>query len=456
MSTKYDVIVIGTGQAGPSMATKLAQAGKKTAIIERKLFGGTCVNVGCIPSKTLIASARAAYIARRAADFGVIIGGDIAVDMKKVKARKDAVVKQSNEGVTNWLKKTANLTVIEGHARFIGPNKIAVNDLEIEAEQIFINVGGRALVPKIPGLEAVSYLTNSSIMEIDFLPKHLVIIGGSYIGLEFAQMYRRFGSQVTVIEAGPRIIAREDEAVSRAVQELLESEGVQFKLSAQNLKFEKCDDEISVGFDKAEPILGSHLLLAVGRLPNTDDLGLEKAGIETDSRGFIKVDDQLRTNVPGIWALGDVNGRGAFTHTAYNDFEIAAFNLLEKDDRKVSDRISAYALYTDPPLARIGMSESEARKSGKKILSSKMLMSRVGRARERGETTGFMSVLVDADTLEILGASLFGIEADEVIHSLLDIMYARKPYTVISRAVHIHPTVSELIPTLLQALKPLV
>jgi pyruvate/2-oxoglutarate dehydrogenase complex dihydrolipoamide dehydrogenase (E3) component len=456
MSTKYDAIVIGTGQAGPSMATKLAQAGKKTAIIERKLFGGTCVNVGCIPSKTLIASARAAYIARRAADFGVIIGGDIAVDMKKVKARKDAVVKQSNEGVTNWLKKTANLTVIEGHARFIGPNKIAVNDLEIEAEQIFINVGGRALVPKIPGLEAVSYLTNSSIMEIDFLPKHLVIIGGSYIGLEFAQMYRRFGSQVTVIEAGPRIIAREDEAVSRAVQELLESEGVQFKLSAQNLKFEKCDDEISVGFDKAEPILGSHLLLAVGRLPNTDDLGLEKAGIETDSRGFIKVDDQLRTNVPGIWALGDVNGRGAFTHTAYNDFEIAAFNLLEKDDRKVSDRISAYALYTDPPLARIGMSESEARKSGKKILSSKMLMSRVGRARERGETTGFMSVLVDADTLEILGASLFGIEADEVIHSLLDIMYARKPYTVISRAVHIHPTVSELIPTLLQALKPLV
>jgi pyruvate/2-oxoglutarate dehydrogenase complex dihydrolipoamide dehydrogenase (E3) component len=456
MSTKYDVIVIGTGQAGPSMATKLAQAGKKTAIIERKLFGGTCVNVGCIPSKTLIASARAAYIARRAADFGVIIGGDIAVDMKKVKARKDAVVKQSNEGVTNWLKKTANLTVIEGHARFIGPNKIAVNDLEIEAEQIFINVGGRALVPKIPGLEAVSYLTNSSIMEIDFLPKHLVIIGGSYIGLEFAQMYRRFGSQVTVIEAGPRIIAREDEAVSRAVQELLESEGVQFKLSAQNLKFEKFDDEISVGFDKAEPILGSHLLLAVGRLPNTDDLGLEKAGIETDSRGFIKVDDQLRTNVPGIWALGDVNGQGAFTHTAYNDYEIAAFNLLEREDRKVSDRISAYALYTDPPLARIGMSESEARKSGRKILSSKMPMSRVGRARERGETTGFMSVLVDADTHEILGASLFGIEADEVIHSLLDIMYARKPYTVISRAVHIHPTVSELIPTLLQALKPLV
>ncbi len=453
MIEKYDAIVIGTGQAGPSLAVKLAAAGKKTAIIERKLFGGTCVNVGCVPSKTLIASARAAHMARRAADFGVIVSGPVEVDMRQVKARKDAVVQQSNHGVTKWLKSTANLTVIEGHARFIGSKKISVNDRELEAEQIFINVGGRALIPKIPGLENVSYLTNSSMMEIDFLPKHLIIIGGSYIGLEFAQMYRRFGSQVTVIEMGSRIIAREDEAISQAVQNCLESEGVQFKLGAQNLKITPESNQIAVSFDRSTPVIGTHILLAVGRIPNTDDLGLEKAGIETDERGYIKVDDELRTNISGIWALGDVNGKGAFTHTAYNDYEIVASNLFEKDHRKVSDRILAYALYTDPPLARIGMNEAEARKSGRKILTAKMQMSRVGRARERSETTGFMSVLADAESQQILGASFFGIEADESIHCLLDLMYAKKPYTIISRAVHIHPTVSELIPTLLQSLK---
>ena len=458
MSEKYDAIVIGTGQAGPALAVRLAKAGRKTAIIERKLFGGTCVNVGCVPTKTLVASARAAYLAHRAADFGVMIEGSVRVDMARVKARKDAVVKQSNEGVTAWLKGTPNLTVFEGHGRFESAHAVRVNDALLEAGEIFINVGARASVPDIPGLTDIAYLTNSSMMDIDFLPEHLIIVGGSYIGLEFAQMYRRFGSRVTIIENGPRLIAREDEEISAAIQAVLEGEGIEFKLNAQCMSVAKHGKDITVNLncaDLSQKVTGSHLLLAVGRVPNTADLGLVKAGIKTDEHSYILVDDQLRTNVAGIWALGDVNGRGAFTHTSYNDYEIVAANLLDHDQRRVTDRISAYALYIDPPLARIGLTEREVKALGRPALVGRMLMSRVGRARERGETLGSMSVLVDAQTKKILGAALLGIEADEAIHALLDVMYADAPYTVIQRAMHIHPTVSELIPTLLSDLKPL-
>ena len=458
MPERYDAIVIGTGQAGSPLAVRLANAGRKTAIIERKLIGGTCVNVGCIPTKTLIASARAAHVARRGADFGVTIGGEIGVDMARVKARKDAVVGQSNQGVTGWINRTANLTLVPGQARFEGPRRIRVNGTLLEAEQIFINVGGRATIPDMPGLAEVPYLTNTSMMEVDFLPEHLLVIGGSYIGLEFAQMYRRFGSRVTVIEMAPRLIAREDEEVSAAVQSILEGEGIAFRLNAECLSMSRHGDGVAVHVScEREPrnIVGSHVLLAVGRVPNTDDLGLEEAGIKTDAHGYITVDDELRTSVPGVWALGDVNGRGAFTHTSYNDYEIVAANLLDNDRRRVSDRILAYALFVDPPLGRVGMTEREVRASGRKALVGKMMMTRVGRARERSETQGFMQILVDAETKHILGASMLGTEGDEAIHCILEVMAAGAPYTAMQRTMHIHPTVSELIPTLLGDLKPL-
>ena len=455
---KYDAIVIGTGQSGPSLAARLTKEGLKAAIIERKLFGGTCVNTGCVPTKTLVASARAAYMARRGGDFGVTIDGPITVDMQRVKERKDAVVRQSNDGVTNWLRNMSNLDVFEGHGRFESPTTVRVNDHLLEAHKIFVNVGGRAMVPDMPGLEEVDYLTNSSMMEVDFLPEHLIVVGGSYIGLEFGQMYRRFGSQVTIIQRGDRLIPRDDDDVSTTVKEILENEGTEVRLNAECTSVEKRGEKVAVKLDcdgGSKQVVGSHLLLAVGRRPNTDDLGLDNAGIETDSRGFIVVDDQLRTNVPGIWAIGDVNGRGAFTHTSYNDYEIVVANLFDNDPRKVSDRITAYGLYIDPPLGRVGMTEREVRQSGRKTLIGKMMMTRVGRARERGETQGFMKILIDAESKKILGAAILGIGGDEIVHSILDVMYMDAPYTVIQRAVHIHPTVSELIPTMLASLEPL-
>ena len=452
MARKFDAIIIGTGQAGPSLAARMTREGMRCAIIERKLFGGTCVNVGCIPTKTLVASTRAAHMARRGADFGVAIEGPIAVDMKQVKARKDAVVRQSNEGVNNWLKTMDNLTVFEGHGRLESAYSVRIDGEHLEADKIILNVGGRANVPDLPGLDQIDPLTNASIMDVDFLPEHLIVIGGSYIGLEFAQMYRRFGSRVTVVEKGDRLIARDDEDVSAEVKSILENEGIEVCLDADCIGFAKRGVQIAVTV-KCEParedIVGSHVLLALGRRPNTDDLGLDKAGVETDPRGFIVVDDQLRTNVPGIWAIGDANGRGAFTHTSYNDFEILAANLFDDDARRVSDRITTYGLFIDPPLGRVGMTEREVRASGRDALIGKMMMARVGRARERGETQGFMKILVDAETKKILGAAILGIGGDEVVHSLLDIMYADAPYTVIQRATHIHPTVTELIPTLL-------
>jgi pyruvate/2-oxoglutarate dehydrogenase complex dihydrolipoamide dehydrogenase (E3) component len=458
MSTTYDAIIIGTGQAGPSLAARLTKEGQKVAIIERKLFGGTCVNVGCIPTKTLVASARAAHMARRGADFGVVVGGEISVDMKKVKARKDGVVRQSNQGVTNWLKNMEGLTVYEGHGRLTSANTVSVNGDVLEARQIILNVGARPAVPDMPGLDGVDYLTSSSMMDVDYLPEHLVIVGGSYIGLEFAQMYRRFGSRVTVVELGDRLIPRDDEDISAAVKEILENEGVDIRLNSDCIRAGKNGDGIALDVScepGPERVTGSHLLLAVGRRPNTHDLGAEEAGLALDERGYVTVDDQLRTNVPGIWAIGDVNGRGAFTHTSYNDYEILAANLLDNDPRRVSDRLTTYGLFIDPPLGRVGMTEREARETGREILIGKMQMARIGRARERSETQGFMKILIDAKTERILGAAILGIGGDEVVHSLLDVMYADAPYTVIQRAVHIHPTVSELIPTMLGDLKPL-
>ena len=397
-------------------------------------------------------------MARRGEEFGVMVGGPITIDMKRVKARKDEIVGRSNTGVTNWMKNTEGLTVIEGHGRFTGPHTVSVDGRELEAANIFINVGARAFVPDIPGLAEVDYLTNTSMMDLEEVPEHLVIIGGSYIGLEFAQMYRRFGAKVTVVERMDRLIGRDDPDVSEAVLDLLEKEGIEINLNADCISVRKDGDGMAVGLqcqDGPPEVRGSHLLVAVGRRPNTDDLGLNHAGVKTDPRGFITVDDQCRTNVDGIWALGDVNGRGAFTHTSYNDFEIVAANLLDNDPRRISDRIPCYALFIDPPLGRIGMTEQEVRNSGRKALIGKMAMERVARARERGETQGFMKVLVDAETKEVLGATILGIGGDEIVHSLLDVMYAGAPYTTIQRAVHIHPTVTELIPTLLGNLKPL-
>jgi pyruvate/2-oxoglutarate dehydrogenase complex dihydrolipoamide dehydrogenase (E3) component len=454
----YDAIIIGTGQSGPALARRLVAAGRKVAIIERKLFGGTCVNTGCTPTKTLVASAYLAHAARRAADYGVTIEGAVSVDMKAVKARKDTVVAVFRDGVERSLKTLEGCTVYEGHARFIADKKVAVNGSELGADQIFINVGARATIPPIPGLDQIPYLTNSSMMDIDFLPSHLVILGGSYVGLEFAQVYRRFGSEVTVIEFGPRLISREDADISQAVASFFKEEGIDVRVSSEIVGVEKQGKSIVAkvkSSGKTSQIAGTHLLVATGRRPNTDDLGLDKAGIATDARGYIQVDEQLRTNISGIWAMGDCNGRGAFTHTSWNDFEIVAANLLDNDPRRVSDRIMAYALYTDPPLGRAGMTEAEVRKTGKSALISTLAMKDVMRAFERGETKGFMKILVDRDSKQILGASFLGLEGDEVIHCVLDIMYAKAPYTVIQRAMHIHPTVSEFIPTMMDNLKPL-
>ncbi|ORW28692.1 mercuric reductase [Mycobacterium paraense] len=459
MTTHFDAIIVGAGQAGPPLAGRLTAAGHRVAVIERKLVGGTCVNTGCIPTKTLVASAHAAHLARRGAEFGVGTG-PVRVDMAKVKARKDDIMLADRKGVESWLEGMDGCTVVRGHARFEDPHTVSVNGDLLHADHIFLNVGGRAVVPDVPGLSDVEFLTNVSILELDTLPDHLVILGGSYIALEFAQMYRRFGARVTVVERGPRLASREDEDVSATVREILEAEGIDVVVGADDARITKNGNgfELTPGAGAA-PIAGTHLLVAVGRQPNTDDLGLQAAGVQTDARGYIVVDDQLKTNVEHIWAMGDCNGKGAFTHTSYNDFEIVAANLLDRDSgappRLVSDRITTYALYIDPPLGRAGMSVSQVRASGRKALIGKRPMTRVGRAVEKGETQGFMKVVVDAETDEILGAAILGVGGDEAIHAILDVMSAKAPYTTLARTMHIHPTVSELIPTMLQEMSPL-
>ena len=458
MATHFDAIVIGTGQAGPALAARLAGAGMKVAVIEKARFGGTCVNDGCTPTKAMVASAYAARLAARAAEYGVEIGGKPRVDMKRVKARKDAIVAEFTGRVEKWMCELKGAKVFRGHARFTGKNMVKVNDEELSADKIFINVGGRPLVPKMPGLDQVPYLTNVSIMDVDFVPQHLIVVGGSYIGLEFGQMFRRFGSRVTIVEMAPRLIGREDEDVSQAVREIMEAEGIEVRLDAECLTAEKDGQGVAVGVQCKEgdpKARGTHLLLAVGRVPNTDDLGLEAAGITTDKKGYIEVDEGLRTSNPQVWALGDCNGKGAFTHTSYNDFEIVADNLLANAKRKWTDRIAAYALYTDPPLGRVGMSEAEIRKSGLKALVGKRPMARVARAVEKGETQGFLKIHVEEGSKRILGAALLGIGCDEAVHSLIDAVYSKMPAPEFQRHVRIHPNVSELLPTVLESLDPL-
>ncbi len=453
----FDAIVIGAGQAGPALAARCSKEGLRTAMIERGHFGGTCVNVGCVPTKTMVASARAIHLARRGEEFG-FSAGSIVVNMARIKARKDDIVHQSRNGVIQWMQGLKNTEIILGSAVFTGPHTVQVAGRTLTAPKIFINVGGRSVVPDLPGLPDVPCLDNISIMELTQVPEHLVIVGGSYIGLEFAQMMRRFGAAVTVVERAARLLPREDADVADGVRAILEAEGVRFALGADCLSLAPVGQQISVGVacaDNRPAVLGSHVLLAMGRRPNTDGLGLDQAGIRMDARGYIEVDAQCRTSADGVWAVGDCNGRGAFTHTAWNDHEIVVANLFDSDPRRITDRIACYALFIDPALGRIGMTETEARASGRKVLQAKMRMQRVGRAREAGETQGFMKVLVDADTQRLLGAAILGLNGDEVIHGLLDMMAADQPYTVIARAVHIHPTVSELVPTLLQQLRPL-
>jgi pyruvate/2-oxoglutarate dehydrogenase complex dihydrolipoamide dehydrogenase (E3) component len=454
----FDAIIVGAGQAGPALAGRLTKAGWSVAFVERKLFGGTCVNTGCTPTKAMVASAHAAHLARRAADFGVRVP-DVSIDIAAVIARREAIVAASRNGVEKYLRDNPKVTVFTGTASFESPKVLRVGEEQLTAKHIFLNVGCRASVPEMPGVHDVPYLTNTSLLALDVLPKHLVIVGGSYIGIEFGQMYRRFGSEVTIVEKAPRLLQHEDEDVSSTVLQILEGEGIHVRLNAECIHLAPHAEGVSVGVDceSGDPeSIGSHVLLAVGRTPNTDDLGLDRAGVAMDKKGYVIVDDQLRTNVDGIYAMGDCNGKGAFTHTAYNDYEIVAANLLDNDPRRVSDRIPCYAVYLDPPLARIGLSEGEVRATGKPALIATRPMTRVNRAVEKGESLGFLKVLVDAESKKILGASLFGVGCDEAIHSFLDIMYAGAPYTTIQRAVHIHPTVSELLPTLLGDLKPLV
>ena len=460
MKASYDAIILGAGQAGPPLAGRLTAKGMTVALVERKLFGGTCVNTGCMPTKTLVASAYAAHLARRGDDFGVMFDAPPRIDMARVKARADTVSHNARTGVEKWLRGMKGCTVLQGAARFESADTVAVGDERLTAPRIFINVGGRATVPAIPGIDRVNYLTNTQMVMIDRLPAHLVVLGGSYIGLEFAQMYRRFGAQVTVIEQGPRLVTREDAEISSAIREILEGEGIAVRTGATNIRLaphpDGMDAGVAVKMDGAAgdaEFIGSHLLVATGRRPNTDDLGLDKAGVATDKRGYIQVDDRLATNVPGIWALGDCNGRGAFTHTAYNDFEIVAANLLDGESRRVSQRIPAYALYIDPPLGRVGMTETEARANARPLLIGRRPMTRVGRAVEKDETKGFMKVVVDAETRKILGAAILGTGGDEAIHGILDMMNAGVPYTTLQNAVPIHPTVSELIPTMLGEMK---
>jgi len=457
MRYTFDAVVVGAGQAGPSLAGALAGAGRKVAMVERHLFGGTCVNTGCTPTKAMVASAHAAHIARRGSDFGVH-GGAVTVDLAAVMARKNAIVLNSRTGVEKSLRGMENCTVFTGTAAFESPQVLRVGDDLLEAEQVFLNVGARPLIPDMPGVDSVPFLTSTTILEMKELPRHLIVVGGGYVGLEFAQMFRRFGSEVTVVDKKPKLATHEDEDASRTIREIFEAEGIAVRLNANCIHLEKRDGRVSVGLDCNEEtphILGSHVLLAVGQTPNTGDLNLAAAGVKTDKSGYIEVDDQLRASAPGIFALGDCNGRGAFTHTSYNDYEIVADNLLKGASRKVSDRIPAHALYIDPPLAGVGMSEAEVRGTGRRALVGMRPMSRVARAIEKGETFGFIKILADAETEQILGATVFGSGGDEAIHCILTAMYARQPLSLLTHSVHIHPTVAELIPTVAGGMKPL-
>jgi pyruvate/2-oxoglutarate dehydrogenase complex dihydrolipoamide dehydrogenase (E3) component len=451
----FDVIVIGCGQAGPAIAARSAREGLRVAIIERANFGGTCVNVGCIPTKTLVASAKAIHQARRGSEFGFAIDG-LRVNWPEIRKRKDRILMSSRNGVENWMRGQKNIEVILGHARFSGPTTVEVGERRLSAPRIVINVGGSPVRLDFPEVSAEHLLDNASLMEISELPDHLIILGGSYIGLEFAQIFRRFGSAVTVVERGDSILPREDEDISVAIKDVLSREGIRIipqatvERAASEGKTVRLALKTPTGIESIE---GSHILVAVGRVPNTAELNLSAAGVETDSRGFIKVSTSCQTTNACVWAVGDCNGMGAFTHTAWNDHEIVVANWFERDPRKISERTLCYALFVDPPLARVGATEKQLVAEGRPYKIAKLMMSRVGRAREFSETDGFLKVLVDPESELILGAGFFGLSADEVIHSVLLAMNAQISYKNIERAVPIHPTVSELLPTLLQGLK---
>ncbi|HSI78230.1 MAG TPA: FAD-containing oxidoreductase [Lunatimonas sp.] len=453
---KFDAIIIGSGQAGTPLAFKMAAKGKKVAFIEKEHLGGTCLNVGCTPTKTYVASARRMFDALNGEALGVSIPKGTQLNLSQVKQRKDKMIKKSVDGMTAGIEKNEHITLIKGIAQFTDTHTVEVNGEELSAEQVFINVGARPYIPE--GLKGVNYLTNQSILELEHLPEHLIIIGGSYIGLEFGQMFRRFGSKVTIIEKSNRIISREDEDVSREIQRVMEREGVEFRLNATCVGAREEKDGqllVSVTCEKGLPeISGSHVLVAVGRTPNTDLLQLEAAGIKTNEQGYIQVTDRLETNVAGVYALGDCNGKGAFTHTAYNDFEIINANLFEQGSRKVSDRILTYGLFVDPPLGRAGITLQEAKDQKLDFLVGYRDMKRIARAKEKGETDGFIRIIVDKKTEKILGATVLGVGGDEIISSILNVMYGGNPYTVIRDGVFPHPTVSELIPTLLENLQP--
>ena len=448
----FDYIIIGSGQAGVPLAFSLSKKGT-VAIVEKSFLGGTCVNNGCIPTKAYVASARRMWDAFHGDALGIEIPDGTKANLEKIKARKDKLVHESRFGIEKSLTSNENITLYKAEAYFLSDYVVQVGDTAITAKKIFINVGARAVVP--PAYAGVPFYTNENILEIKEIPKHLIIIGGSYIGLEFGQIFRRFGSEVTIIESHEKLIAKEDDTVCDAVAEILKIEGIQLVFNAKEIAaIENNQDGITVTIDKSE-IKGSHLLLAVGRLPNTDTLQIENTHIKVDEKNYIKVNDYCQTNVEGIFAIGDCNGKGAFTHTSYNDFQIVESFLLGKKERKISDRITTYGLFIDPPLGRIGMTKKEALEKGYEVLVAHRPMTKVGRAKEKGESLGFMEAVIDAKTNLFLGACVLGVGGDEIINGITNLMYGKQPYTVFRDAVHIHPTVSELIPTMLETLKPI-
>lgn len=459
MGTQYDAIVIGTGHAGPSLADRLGSAGLHVAILEGERAGGTCSDAQATCTGSLAASARVAQAARRAAEFGVQLANPVRVDLAQVNARAREIAEQSERGTTAWLAGMISVDLLRGNARFVGPHSIEVAGQRLEAPRIFINVGARDCAPELPGLSQVNYLTPCSLTGLTVAPRHLIVLGGNGSGVESAQLFRRFGSAVTIIESGPRLVDSEDRDLSASVQELLESEGVHVRCDAQCVSVATTRAGVRVqtscrgGTDELD---GTHLLVSAGRVPDTASLNLSEAGVHVDARGAIVVDEQLRASSPGIWALGDCHDRAAFAHSAHNDAELLAANLLDGESRRASDRLPHSSLILDPPLGRVGMTEDEARASGRRVLVGRWPMSNVARARESSATHGFIKILVDADSEELLGAAILGLGGDEVVQGLLQLMYARAPYSLLSRTiVHIHSTVSERIPATLRNLVPL-
>jgi pyruvate/2-oxoglutarate dehydrogenase complex dihydrolipoamide dehydrogenase (E3) component len=453
---KYDAIIIGSGQAGNPLAYRLADLGWSVALIEKKHLGGTCINTGCTPTKTMVHRAQVAHYARNAARWGVN-ASNVSVDLPKIVAQKDEVVLSFRSGRQKQVDKRANLRLHRGHARFVGSHQLQVGDELLESEKIFIDTGCRPAAPAIPGLDTGSYLTNESAMQLTALPEHLLILGGGYIGLEFGQMFRRYGSRVTVLHTGKQIISREDPETAAELQRALEAEGIQFLLNTRTVRAESKDSTVTLSFESpagSSTVTGSHLLVATGRLPNTDDLGLDKAGVETDKSGYIKVNGRLETNVPGVWALGDCKGGPAFTHISYNDFQVVYGNLVEGKNLSVENRLVPSCVFTDPQLGGVGMTEKEARAKGFKLKIGRCPMTYVARAIERGETAGLMKIVVDASNDRVLGASILASEGGELVQILSTLMLANQPYTLLKGAIYIHPTLAEGIFSLMEDVKP--